>query len=102
MSIIVKDPSSVLDYTLDWKTDEYLGSTDAITASTWSIDPGSSAYALGVVHSTYDSTAGTTSITLSTGVHAVLYKVTNRITFGSTALPYNDERSFYIKVWEPR
>ncbi len=46
MSIYLKDPSSSVDYSIDWRA--WLSDTETITSSTWSIDPaGASAPSLG-------------------------------------------------------
>lgn len=99
MSILLKDPASRLDYQIDWRTDGYLNSSDSLSASAWTVSPNSTSGGLQVVASTYDSTAGTTTVTVSTGTHPIRYKLTNRITINSTDI---DERTFYIQVWEPR
>lgn len=81
----IKDPSAVLDYTVDWT--DWL-EADTISSSSWTIPVGL----------TKDSEAATTkkaTVWLSGGALAQFYTVTNRVV---TAGGRTDERSIVIVV----
>jgi len=83
-----KDPSAVLDYTVDWDADNWLG-TDTITgAPVWTVPTGI----------TKDSQSNTTTAAtawLSGGTHGADYDVACKIT---TAGGRTDERTIRIQV----
>ena len=83
----IKDPDSVLDYTIDWE--DWLGS-DTIATSDWTVDTGL----------TEDSDTNTTkaaTIWLSSGTANTDYEVTNEIT---TQGLRTDNRTITIQVRE--
>jgi hypothetical protein len=81
-----KDPSAVLDYSIDWTP--WLPSGDTIATSTWVAETGIT------IDSTANSTTKTT-VWLSGGTAGTIYKVTNTIT---TAGGRTDERTLHIIV----
>lgn len=64
-----KDPSSVLDYQLDWSA--WLAGNDTISTSTWS--------ASGITIDSDANTSTSATVWLSGGVAGNKYRVTNRI-----------------------
>jgi hypothetical protein len=84
----VKDPNSVLDYSISWAS--WLPSGDTITASTFTVTPSG---ALTVSDSSFNTT--TTTVWLAGGVAEQVYTVTNHIT---TSAGRQDDRSLTIKV----
>lgn len=87
MQAFVKDPDSVLDYTVDW--DSWL-STDTISSSDWVIESG-------ITEDSASNTTTTATVWLSGGTAGTRYKVTNRIV---TAEGRTADRSFYVSVAE--
>lgn len=92
MSVYIKDPAAVVDYTVDWSAGYLDG--DSLADSSFSIEPGESG-GLSVDAQAHDAT--TASVTLSGGITGHVYRVTNRVT---TAGGRTDERSLTIRVTE--
>lgn len=90
MSVYVKDPAAVVDYTVDWGAGYLAGET--VTASDFSIDP---VEAGGLAVEAASSDGQTASATLSGGITGHLYRVTNQI---STSGGRTDERSLAIRI----
>jgi hypothetical protein len=86
MTTFIKDPSAVLDYSIEWS--KWLAG-DQIQTSDWSVsDP--------VIEAANASNTTTrTTIWVSGGVSGQVYTVTNRIT---TSGGRTDERSFTVQV----
>lgn len=82
-----KDPDSVLDYTVDWSGDNYLGA-DTIASASWTV-PG------GITQAASSATTTTATIWLSGGVDGQDYDVANKIV---TAGGRTDERTIRIQV----
>lgn len=81
----IKDPSAVLDYSIDWS--DWLEG-DTISTSTWTVPSGLS--------NTSESKTNTkTTVWLSGGAVAQFYTVTNRVV---TAGGRTDERSIVIVI----
>ena len=80
-----KDPSAVLDYTIDWST--WLGS-DTISTSSWTVESG-------ITKDSDNNTTTTATIWLSGGTAGTDYTVTNTIV---TAGGRTDQRSLLIAV----
>lgn len=78
-----KDPSAVLDYTVDWSA--WLG-TDTISASTWTVP-------VGIVKVTDNATATNTTAWFSGGTLGKSYSIVNRIV---TAGGRTDERTITL------
>jgi hypothetical protein len=72
-----KDPNETIDYSVDWSND--LGSTDAISTSTWTFDAANVDTALTKSSPSIDSTLKVTTIWFAAGTEAVTYKITNQI-----------------------
>lgn len=92
MTIYLKDPASSVDYSLDWSS--WLAAGEAITSTSWSIDPsGASSPALGV-----ETEAGATrSVFIAGGAPGHRYRLTCRIrTDGGRTV----ERSLIIRIAE--
>jgi hypothetical protein len=83
----LKDPSSRLDYQIDWST--WLD-TDTISASTWTVPTGLTLYS-------QSNTATAAIVWLEGGTAGEEYMVTNQIT---TAGGRVDQRSFKVVVRE--
>ena len=86
MTIFVKDPGAVLDYSIEWS--KWLAD-DQIQTSTWSVSDA----AVGAAN--HSTTATRTSVWLSGGVAGQVCTVTNRIT---TSGGRTDQRSFVLQV----
>ena len=96
MPIFLKDPQGILDYTVDWD-DGYLTTGEVISSgssnSQWFLS------STGITSASENQTTTTATINLSGGTHGVMYKATNRI---RTSANRTDERTIFVKVWEPR
>lgn len=88
MKGFVKDPQSVLDYSLDWGP--WLGATDTITISTWVLD--SPLVSEGGGESNTDTT---TTLFISGGEAGQSYNVTNSIT---TLGGRKDDRTIELRI----
>jgi len=84
-NIFTKDPSAVLDYTINWSS--WLDS-DTISTSTWTVPTG-------LTKDSDTSTTTTATIWLSSGTAGTQYTVVNHIV---TAAGREDDRSIYIVV----
>jgi len=84
----LKDPSALLDYTIDWDADNWLG-TDTITGTpVWTVQPG-----LTLASQANNTTQATAWI--SGGTHGTDYVVACKIT---TLGGREDERSILLRV----
>lgn len=94
MTVFAKDPSAILDYTLDYNDagDPYLVSGETIATSTWTVEPGSE-----LVIDADSNTTTTTTVTVSAGTAGNVYRLTNRI---ATSAGRTEERSIIIRVQE--
>ena len=98
MSVELKDPDAVLDYSQDWTT--YLAAGESISSSTWAIEGGDAAPV-----TTALAISGTPSLVgavatafVSGGTKGQVYTLRNRIV---TNQGRTDDRSWTIRV-EPR
>jgi hypothetical protein len=91
MSLLLKDPAAVLDYTIDWGA-EYLAADEMLAASEWSVIPDEPG---GVSVAGSDFDASTSTVKAAGGIAGHLYSLANRITTGSGRI---DERSIVIRV----
>jgi len=87
MSVLLKDPSAVLDYAIDWGRDYLDG--DTLTASDWVVVPSG----LEIISSTFDTQIS--QLTLGGGVAGGVYRVSNHVT---TSDGRQDNRSLVIRV----
>lgn len=83
-NIKIKDPTAVLDYSIDWS--KWLKSGDSITMSTWTVPAG-------ITKGSDLFTNDMTTVWLSGGANGLRYIVTNHIT---TAQGREDDRSLII------
>jgi len=88
MNVFAKDPSAVVEFSHDWG-ESYLRSGEALTVSSWSVDPAG----LTVDSSSY--TASLASVTLSGGSPGKLYRVSNAVTTTDGRV---EERAIAIRV----
>ena len=90
MTLLLKDPDAVLDYSIDWGA-EYLDG-DLVAASDWSVEPDETG-GLTVVGSDFDAT--TTTVKAGGGLTGQIYKLVNRVTLQSGRI---DDRSIVLRV----
>ena len=90
MTLLMKDPASVLDYAIDWAA-EYLGG-DLLAASDWTVSPDEAG---GVTIAGSDFDSGTTTVKAAGGVPGKLYQLTNQVTMDSGRI---DSRSIVLRV----
>ena len=91
-AFIDKDPSAILNYTLDWS--EWLPTGQTISTSAWTVST-ISGDAAPVTTVTTSNSGTTTIVKLSGGTAGNLYTITNTIT---TSGSLTDRRHFRIKV----
>ena len=92
MTLLLKDPSAVLDYMVDWGAD-YLGA-DALAESSWEVSPVESDGAA-IVSSAFDYLTATVQI--GGGLPGKLYRISNSVV---TACGLEDCRSIMLRVEE--
>lgn len=90
MTLLLKDPDAVLDYSVDWGA-EYLGG-DLLAASDWSVLPDEPG---GVTIAGSDFDATTTTVKAGGGVVGKLYRLVNHVTLESGRI---DDRSIVLRV----
>lgn len=90
MTLLLKDPEAVLDYSIDWGA-EYLGG-DLIAASQWSVEPSEAG---GVRIAGDDFSASETRVKAAGGEAGKLYRLVNEVT---TASGRSDSRSILLRV----
>jgi hypothetical protein len=90
MTLLLKDPVSVLDYEVDWGT-EYLAD-DVLTQSSWAVEPVEDG-GVTVVASAFDSTTAT--VTAGAGIAGHVYQLTNHVVLASGL---TDSRSVVLRV----
>jgi hypothetical protein len=90
MTLLLKDPGSSLDYSVDWGA-EYL-SGDALASSSWSVSPVEDG-GVAIVGSQSDLLIAT--VRVSGGTAGRLYRLTNHVT---TASGREDSRSIMLRV----
>ena len=91
MTFLLKDPAAVLDYSIDWGAD-YLGDTDSIAESSWSVSP-DEAGGVAVVGSDFGERIATVNV--GGGIAGRIYRLTNRMVSQSQRV---DERSIVLRV----
>ena len=90
MTLLLKDPEAVLDYSVDWGA-EYLGG-DLIAQSAWSVDPDEPG---GVTVVGTDFDASTAIVNAGGGISGRLYRLINDVTLQSGRI---DRRSIVLRV----
>lgn len=90
MTLLLKDPASSLDYSVDWGV-EYL-SGDVLTESSWTVTP-AEAGGVSIVSSRFDLLVSTVQV--NGGVAGRIYRLTNHVV---TAEGREDSRSIMLRV----
>lgn len=90
MTLLLKDPAAVLDYSIDWGA-EYLGD-DLIASSEWSVSPDESG---GVTVAGSDFDAKVATVKAAGGLAGHVYRLVNSVTMGSGR---SDTRSIVLRV----
>lgn len=90
-----KDPSDVLDYTIDWNDSvkPVLESGESISTSTWTVPSG-------ITKDSDSKTSTKTTIVLSGGTAGTTYEITNTIVTDNTSPARTYERSVNVEVRE--
>jgi hypothetical protein len=91
MSLLLKDPDAVLDYSIDWGA-EYLAADELIADSEWAVTPDEQG-GVRIVGSDFDATQST--VKAAGGIAGRLYRLVNRVT---TANGRIDDRAIVIRV----
>ena len=90
MSLLMKDPDAVLDYSIDWGA-EYLGG-DLVADSSWTVDPDEPG-GVNIAGSDFDAT--TTTVKAAAGLSGRIYRLVNHVTLESGRI---DSRSIVLRV----
>jgi hypothetical protein len=90
MTLLLKDPDAVLDYSVDWGTEYLLG--DLIAESSWTVEP---VEVGGVAVAGTDFDAVTAIVKASGGVPGRIYRLTNHVQLASGRV---DNRSIVVRV----
>ena len=90
MTLLLKDPSATLDYSVDWGAD-YLAD-DVLTGSSWAVSP-AEAGGVSIVANGFDLNSSTVEV--SGGNVGRMYRLTNHVV---TAEGREDSRSIMIRV----
>ena len=90
MTLLLKEPSATLDYSVDWGADYLAG--DALAESSWSTKPVEDG-GVEVVSSDFDMLVAV--VTVAGGKAGRIYRLTNHVT---TAAGLKDSRSIMLRV----
>ena len=90
MTLLMKDPEAVLDYSIDWGADYLAG--DALTDSSWTVSPAEPG-GVAIVSDRSDLLVATVEV--EGGIAGRLYRLTNHVV---TAEGREDSRSIMIRV----
>jgi hypothetical protein len=90
MSLMLKDPDAVLDYSVDWGVDYLSG--DVLTESRWTICP-AEAGGLSILSNVFDLKSSTVQV--GGGKVGRIYRLTNNVV---TAEGREDSRSIMLRV----
>ena len=90
MTLLLKDPGAMLDYSVDWGRDYLDG--DVLAASSWTVSPVEPG-GIVVVASQFDLLIATVEV--SGGVPGTLYRLVNQVV---TANGREDRRSIMLRV----
>jgi hypothetical protein len=91
MTLVLKDPASVLDYAIDWGA-QYLDPTDMLAESSWSVVPVEDG---GVAIVSSDISDRVSTVNVQGGVPGRIYRLFNRVVAQSGRI---DERSVVLRV----
>ena len=90
MTLLLKEPSATLDYSVDWGTDYLAG--DALANSSWTVEPDDPG-GVSVASSDFDLLVSV--VTVEGGMPGRIYRLTNQVT---TAAGIEDARSIMLRV----
>jgi hypothetical protein len=90
MTLLLKDPGALLDYSIDWGA-EYLGD-DQLAESAWSVAP-DEAGGVTIAASEFDAT--TSTVKAGGGVPGRIYRLVNTVALGSGRI---DSRAVVLRV----
>jgi hypothetical protein len=90
MTLLLKEPSAALDYSVDWGADYLAG--DALAESGWTVEP-AEAGGLSIASSGFDLLVSVVKV--EGGLPGHMYRLTNRVT---TAAALTDARSIMVRV----
>lgn len=90
MTLLLKDPDAVLDYSVDWGA-EYLGD-DLLSTSEWTVSPNESG-GISIVGSSFD--AKVAIVKAGGGIEGRLYRLDNHVVMESGRI---DSRSIVLRV----
>lgn len=90
MTLLLKDPEAMLDYSVDWGA-EYLAG-DVLTTSSWTVVP-AEAGGVSIVSNRFDLMVSTVQV--SGGIAGRIYRLTNHVV---TAEGREDSRSILLRV----
>ena len=91
MTLLLKDPDAVLDYSIDWGA-EYLLGGDIIADSQWSVDPAEPG-GVSIAGSDFDAT--TSTVKAAGGSPGRIYRLVNEVVLDSGRI---DSRSIVLRV----
>lgn len=90
MSLLLKDPEALLDYSVDWGADYLTG--DVLTESSWTVTPAELG-GVSIFSSRFDLLVSTVQV--GGGVAGHIYRLTNHV---ATAEGREDSRSIMLRV----
>jgi hypothetical protein len=91
MTLLLKDPEAVLDYSIDWGA-EYLFGGDIIADSQWSVDP-DELDGVSIAGNDFDAT--TSTVKAAGGSPGRIYRLVNEVVLDSGRI---DSRSIVLRV----
>ena len=90
MTLLLKDPSAILDYAIDWGA-EYLGG-DLLSESDWSVSP-DEPDGVSIIGANFDASIST--VKAAGGQPGKVYKLINHVVLESGRI---DDRSIVLRV----
>lgn len=94
MAQFLKDPQSLLDYTIDWQSHYLPAGVTIVQDQGWTITPAPQTEAdLTIIASAHDT--GTTTVQVMGGVPGRQYRLTSRI---QTSAGQTEERSLWLRI----
>ena len=90
MTLLLKDPEALIDYSVDWGADYLTG--DILTESSWTVSPAESG-GVSIVSSRFDLKQSTVEV--GGGQPGRIYRLTNHVV---TAEGREDSRSIMLRV----
>jgi hypothetical protein len=90
MTLLLKDPEAMLDYSIDWGADYLTG--DVLTESSWTVGP-AEAGGVSIISSRFDLL--TSTVEVGGGRAGRIYRLTNHVV---TAEGREDSRSIMLRV----